>query len=241
MSKSHHFNNILRDYKRRTKRVGRCSIYDIITDKKGLTRQEKISYIRHAYSYYDGNYDIFFDKHNNPLPLRDQLNTIIEGIVDKRILPNVLTTFNKKIQTLRKAKNTAIPCVFNFDLKESRKITRATFEKDAGHCKAPYIKKGKTPSLAWLKKARIAGATLEEIEMIEFYIERHELFPVSVSKVSFKRLLGITKLWLLNHKNYAKKFQTFYKTNWYMFDDTYPYANDNNILLENNTINILDN
>ena len=99
-----HESKALKESKRRTKRIGRCSINDIINDKKGLSRREKIDFIRHRYSYYDGNYDVFFDEKNKPLQLREQLNLIIEGIVDKKILPEVLSHFNKYIQFLRKSK-----------------------------------------------------------------------------------------------------------------------------------------
>ena len=228
-----HENRSLKESKRRTKIVGCCSINDIISDKKGLSRREKIDFIRHRYSYYDGNYDVFFDEENKPLQLREQLNLIIEGIVDKKILPEVLSHFNKYIQFLRKSKTEkenvlATQAVTAFTTEQRKQMTITAFKNRCNY-KIREEKKPVIISNKWREKAEKKNATAEEIAMVEFYLDRHTILPFIIQNIGWVNLISTVSLWLFKNKTYAQKFPEFYKKYEYMFES---YANDNDTDVE---------
>ena len=76
------------------KMLGRCSIYKIL-DNCDLDTQEKIAFIRHNYTYYDGYVELFNDpdtrKHNEN---HSVLNDIIRMVVYKRSDPGLLKQAN---------------------------------------------------------------------------------------------------------------------------------------------------
>lgn len=231
MHKRSHETKALKMNKHRLKKVGCCSIYDIIGDKKGLSRIEKINYIRHHYSYYDGNYDLFFDAEEKPLELRKKLISLIEGIVDKKISPEALTIFNKQIMQLRKDMHNKVEQdkanvnkQFALELKQAK--TRDDL-LNACNYKIRKFKKRKNDSGKWLMKAIEANASPECIKMIRFYLDRHEILPFRINLIGYTNLINTVKLWLFNHSTYAKQFPEFYKEYSYMFKNQ--YANDNNV------------
>ena len=87
--------------KEKTLKLGRRSINDIIkTDK--LTFPEKIDYIRHHYTYYEGNADLFDNEYEYR---RIWLNKLIESIINRKNDASALTRFNKVIMKWRKDPN----------------------------------------------------------------------------------------------------------------------------------------
>jgi len=91
--------------KLKTKKIGRRSICDIINDRPiQLDFEEKVNYIRHKFTYYEGNYDLFNDERGKPNKRKELLNRIIGEVVLKRKDPSILKRLNKKIVIWRKDK-----------------------------------------------------------------------------------------------------------------------------------------
>lgn len=85
-NKSQHIKNA----KKRARLLGRCSIYKIL-DNRDMDNDQKVSYIRHHYTYYDGYQSMFNDpetkKHNENHAV---LNEIIKLVVDRTFDPGLL-------------------------------------------------------------------------------------------------------------------------------------------------------
>lgn len=89
--------------KAKTKKIGRRSISDIINDKPiPLSFDEKVNYIRHRFTYYEGNYELFNDSKGKPNKRKELLNRVISEVVLKNRDPSLLTKMNKKILIWRK-------------------------------------------------------------------------------------------------------------------------------------------
>ena len=84
----------IKESKKRTRELGKCSIYKILGNDT-LDREEKVAYIRHHYTYYDGNESLFNDpvtkKHNANHAV---LNDIIRMVVDFGYDPGLLRETN---------------------------------------------------------------------------------------------------------------------------------------------------
>lgn len=79
--------------KDKTIKIGRRSINDIIKTEK-LTFPEKIDYIRHHYTYYEGNAHLFDGEYEYR---RKWLNKLIESVINRKHTASVLKKFNKVI------------------------------------------------------------------------------------------------------------------------------------------------
>lgn len=91
--------------KLKTKKIGRRSICDIINDRPiQLDFEEKVNYIRHKFTYYEGNYDLFNDERGKPNKRKELLNRVIGEVVLKHKDPSILKRLNKKIVIWRKDK-----------------------------------------------------------------------------------------------------------------------------------------
>lgn len=91
--------------KAKTKKIGRRSISDIINDKPiPLSFDEKVNFIRHRFTWYEGNYDLFNDDKGKPNKRKELLNRVISEVVLKKRDPSLLTKMNKKILIWRKDK-----------------------------------------------------------------------------------------------------------------------------------------
>ncbi len=76
--------------KRMAAKLGKCSIYKIL-DNDELAPEQKVAYIRHHYTYYDGNESMFNDpvtkKHNaNHAVLNEIIRLVVRGISDPGLL-----------------------------------------------------------------------------------------------------------------------------------------------------------
>lgn len=87
---------------RRTSKIGKRSIYDIITKNFDLSFSEKVDYIRHNFTYYNGNENLFFDEKGHPNKRRNLLNKIIVQVLRHQCNASVLSKFNKKILLWKK-------------------------------------------------------------------------------------------------------------------------------------------
>lgn len=91
--------------KAKTKKIGRRSISDILNDKPiPLSFDEKVNFIRHRFTWYEGNYDLFNDDKGKPNKRKQLLNRVISEVVLKNRDPSLLTKMNKKILIWRKDK-----------------------------------------------------------------------------------------------------------------------------------------
>ena len=89
--------------KAKTKKIGRRSISDILNDKPiALSFDEKVNFIRHRFTWYEGNYDLFNDDKGKPNKRKQLLNRVISEVVLKNRDPSLLTKMNKKILIWRK-------------------------------------------------------------------------------------------------------------------------------------------
>ena len=89
--------------KAKTKKIGRRSISDILNDKPiPLSFDEKVNFIRHRFTWYEGNYDLFNDDKGKPNKRKQLLNRVISEVVLKKRDPSLLTKMNKKILIWRK-------------------------------------------------------------------------------------------------------------------------------------------
>lgn len=91
--------------KAKTKKIGRRSISDILNDRPiQLSFDEKVNFIRHRFTWYEGNYDLFNDDKGKPNKRKQLLNRVISEVVLKNRDPSLLTKMNKKILIWRKDK-----------------------------------------------------------------------------------------------------------------------------------------
>ena len=91
--------------KKKVTKIGKRSIYDILNDKSAeMDTKEKINYIRHQFTYYDGNHDLFYTNGNKPNKKKLLLNRVISEVIDGNKEPSILKKFNKKILLWRKEK-----------------------------------------------------------------------------------------------------------------------------------------
>ena len=91
--------------KAKTKKIGRRSVSDILNDRPiALSFDEKVNFIRHRFTWYEGNYDLFNDDKGKPNKRKQLLNRVISEVVLKNRDPSILTKMNKKILIWRKDK-----------------------------------------------------------------------------------------------------------------------------------------
>ena len=92
----------LRKSKNKVKRIGIKSIHDIIYNTPQMSFLNKLNYIRHHYTYYDGNQEVFFKDDGKPTYYRYELNKLIGAVINRQVDPSILKEYNKKI--LKKSK-----------------------------------------------------------------------------------------------------------------------------------------
>lgn len=172
-----------KDYKqlrasvRRTTKIGKRSIHDVITKSFDLSFSEKIDYIRHHFTYYEGNYDLFHDEKGKANRKKTLLNHIIVSVLLRKKDPSVLTEFNKKILKWRK-------------LKKKEEIK--TLEKN-------IIKDYKTHD--WFLKTKESGSqdyAKWKNNIIAFLNSPENNLPLNLIRhITYKRLKEITNMWML--------------------------------------------
>ena len=92
--------------KKKVRRIGSRSICDIIHDKPiPLSFEEKVNYIRHVFTYYDGCYELFKDENGKPNERKQRLNDLISDVINQEKGPEVLKEFNKKLIRWRRIKD----------------------------------------------------------------------------------------------------------------------------------------
>lgn len=88
--------------KEKTKKLGKKSISDVIHNTPEFNFYEKLHYIRHHYTYYEGNYEVFHDENGKPTKRKHELNSLIVSVIKGKNDPSVLKDFNRQILKWRK-------------------------------------------------------------------------------------------------------------------------------------------
>lgn len=168
--------------KAKTKKIGRRSISDILNDRPiTLSFDEKVNFIRHRFTWYEGNYDLFNDDKGKPNKRKQLLNRVISEVVLKNRDPSLLTKMNKKILIWRKDK-----------LEKLKRLqTKEQIKKALGY-----------RNHDWYVKTIINSNSIETEKWKDTIITfikspENNLDPEILQHIKYKRLKEIVNLWLV--------------------------------------------
>lgn len=168
--------------KAKTKKIGRRSISDILNDRPiALSFDEKVNFIRHRFTWYEGNYDLFNDDKGKPNKRKQLLNRVISEVVLKNRDPSVLTKMNKKILIWRKDKLEKLK-----RLRTKEQIKKALDYRNHD----------------WYIKTIINSNSIETEKWKDTIITfikspENNLDPEILQHIKYKRLKEIVNLWLV--------------------------------------------
>ncbi len=168
--------------KAKTKKIGRRSISDILNDKPiALSFDEKVNFIRHRFTWYEGNYDLFNDDKGKPNKRKQLLNRVISEVVLKNRDPSILTKMNKKILIWRKDKLEKLK-----RLRTKEQIKKALDYRNHD----------------WYIKTIINSNSIETEKWKDTIITfikspENNLDPEILQHIKYKRLKEIVNLWLV--------------------------------------------
>ena len=168
--------------KAKTKQIGRRSISDILNDKPiALSFDEKVNFIRHRFTWYEGNYDLFNDDKGKPNKRKQLLNRVISEVVLKNRDPSILTKMNKKILIWRKDKLEKLK-----RLRTKEQIKKALDYRNHD----------------WYIKTIINSNSIETEKWKDTIITfikspENNLDPEILQHIKYKRLKEIVNLWLV--------------------------------------------
>lgn len=168
--------------KAKTKKIGRRSISDILNDKPiALRFDEKVNFIRHRFTWYEGNYDLFNDDKGKPNKRKQLLNRVISEVVLKNRDPSLLTKMNKKILIWRKDKLEKLK-----RLQTKEQIKKALDYRNHD----------------WYVKTIINSNSIETEKWKDTIITfikspENNLDPEILQHIKYKRLKEIVNLWLV--------------------------------------------
>ena len=168
--------------KAKTKKIGRRSISDILNDRPiALSFDEKVNFIRHRFTWYEGNYDLFNDDKGKPNKRKQLLNRVISEVVLKNRDPSVLTKMNKKILIWRKDKLEKLK-----RLRTKEQIKKALDYKNHDWYIKTIINSNSVETEKWK-------------DTIITFIKSPEnnLDPEILQHIKYKRLKEIVNLWLV--------------------------------------------
>ena len=168
--------------KAKTKKIGRRSISDILNDKPiALSFDEKVNFIRHRFTWYEGNYDLFNDDKGKPNKRKQLLNRVISEVVLKNRDPSLLTKMNKKILIWRKDRLEKLK-----RLQTREQIKKALDYRNHDWYLKTIINSNSTETEKWKNN-------------IITFIKSPEnnLDPEILQHIKYKRLKEIVNLWLV--------------------------------------------
>lgn len=168
--------------KAKTKKIGRRSISDILNDKPiALSFDEKVNFIRHRFTWYEGNYDLFNDDKGKPNKRKQLLNRVISEVVLKNRDPSILTKMNKKILIWRKDKLEKLK-----RLRTKEQIKKALDYRNHDWYTKTIINSNSIETEKW------KDTTITFIKSPE-----NNLDPEILQHIKYKRLKEIVNLWLV--------------------------------------------
>lgn len=159
-----------------TQKIGVRSISDIISTRK-MCFSKKVNYIRHHYTYYEGNYDLFATESGKPNARKFKLNKLIIDVINGKKDASELKEFNKQILEWRK----------EYDEKETERKASVLANFDGSSIK----------ELAqWEKDIQTATETAKEyIELIKAYVEAHPLESSLNKNLHYKEIKKKAVAW----------------------------------------------
>ena len=166
-----------------TKKIGVRSISDIISGSS-MSFSQKINYIRHHYTYYEGNYDLFANEDGSPNSRKFELNSLILDIINGKKTADELKEFNKKILEWRK----------DADNKNNQEKERLLEHFDGSSIRE---------RMQWERDINNARITAHEyITLIEKYLEDNPEEKENCKTKSYREMKEIAILWDLDKKHH---------------------------------------
>lgn len=197
-------------------KIGVRSISDIINDKPiALDVEDKINYIRHYFTYYDGNRSLFFDKRGKPNKRKRILNEIIRQIVLKQRDPSILKKVNKKILSLR-----------SNQLEKLRKLA----EQQEQHEKEKDIRNYRFHDW-YIKSIENNNPNFERWRnnIIEFInSSENNLDPYLIKHIRYKRIKDLVNKWKMK-KNFYDDYNKYLLDTYPINELIYPIESDKNV------------
>lgn len=168
--------------KAKTKKIGRRSVSDILNDRPiALSFDEKVNFIRHRFTWYEGNYDLFNDDKGKPNKRKQLLNRVISEVVLKNRDPSVLTKMNKKILIWRKDKLEKLK-----RLRTKEQIKKALDYRNHDWYIKTIINSNSVETEKW-----------KDIIITFIKSPENNLDPEILQHIKYKRLKEIVNLWLV--------------------------------------------
>ena len=201
--------HLLKCIKAKTRNFGKRSIHDIIKDEE-LDFKDKVNYIRHRYTYYDGNYEFFHNKNGKANEKKTELNQLIKSIILKQADPGELKKLNRKIYKWHKQKEGKI------------------FEQ-----KAPVISLTYQDIISWEESVLKKEKHTNELTMIEeFLLSRENTYtPEQLLKATYRQVKKSAKAW----KNVNE--QDMITSNKYLIEfNVRPVAENDNLELRHDQV-----
>ena len=183
---------VIKRSKERTARIGKTSIYNIIYNHNELSFTEKVNYIRHHYTHYEGNYEFFHYPNGKPNRLKFELNELIQNVVSKKVDPKELKVFNKRVDAWRKEKRRL----------EKEKRKKLLDELNKSHLEVRPI--SLTTINLWLsKKGPTSVSNCDDIDLVKAYLisKDCEIKDGQLFNYKYKQIKGMAKAWLQTSKN----------------------------------------
>jgi hypothetical protein len=172
-----------------TKKCGKCSIYDIINSN--LSLEAKINDIRHHYTFYEGNYEVFHDEDGKPTEAKHTLNEIIRKVILGRLDASALKQANNVILEWKK------------EYLEKREELQLQKKKEVEFQEpvdvVPYVV---PPLLRYLEETRC----IADREHIQPYLDRIEQYlkanpDANHENLSYKQLKSYSGKWYCKVQN----------------------------------------
>ena len=188
----------LRGSKRKTLKIGKRSIYDIIKDEE-LDFGDKLDYIRHHYVYYEGNYEYFHDERGKSNENKECLNRLIGLIIQRLADPSELRVINQEILAWRKAKK----------LIEKQQEAERMAKFNETHIRSPYEMKVNVWFEKWINKY-----DYDKVKLMRDYLLAHDQTykNTALESLIYKELKIKATSWK-NHQNQLKKAEEKMKQN----------------------------
>ena len=191
--------------------VGCRSIYDII-HKMHWSDPDKVSYIRHHFTYYDQHMDMFHDASGFPNVNKEILNTIIGGIIRGSWDASILKDVNKSMIEWRKSHPKPIEEDVITDLPEQTYMTDMMVSEQIK--KDTSLKKQKKKEKKKIKrekeKQKLVNNLLERFPYLSEYFSQSYLNKLSGNQ----HYNGTSEEKLKELKEYIlKTYKVFYKLN----------------------------
>lgn len=176
----------------KVKKVGVKSIHDLIHNTPELSPSEKIDYIRHVYTFYDGNTGFFYNADNTPNARRAELNLLIEDILSGKKDPSCLKDINKEVLAWRIEKDRE-----EYE-KEQLRLKNIVMPKNLERCTLSIASQDSI--YKWRRQTSTNEMCSEYVKLIEAFLEDSPDYfkDDELENISYKELKKIARCWFHN-------------------------------------------